>query len=193
MNYVRSAALVATALGATAAIIATAILFYVPFSNTNGVSTSHSSALAGSALDNASQGPAATKSSASPTAGFQKVNVTVNGDTLIADIADTQEKMYAGLSVRDSMNESEGMLFPFATEQPQGFWMKGMKFPIDIIWLDKDKKVVHIEPSLTPCTPFSCPTYTPSQPSLYVLETVSGFAAKHDVKEGTVLQFDLPK
>jgi uncharacterized membrane protein (UPF0127 family) len=71
--------------------------------------------------------------------------------------------------------------------------MKGMKFPIDIIWLDKDKKVVHIEPSLAPCTPFYCPTYTPSQPAMYVLETVSGFAAKHHVTEGTLVQFDLNK
>jgi uncharacterized protein len=67
-----------------------------------------------------------------------------------------------------------------------------MKFPIDIIWINSNKTVVHIEHNLQPCGySLFCPTYKPGQDSLYVLETVGGFAEKHDVVQGTQIQFDL--
>ncbi|MDQ4012401.1 MAG: DUF192 domain-containing protein, partial [Thermoproteota archaeon] len=72
------------------------------------------------------------------------------------------------------------------------FWMKNMKFPIDIIWLDSDKTIVHIEHNLQPCSfELLCPTYKPNVESLYVLETVGGFAEKHDIVKGTMVEFDL--
>jgi uncharacterized membrane protein (UPF0127 family) len=64
-----------------------------------------------------------------------------------------------------------------------------MKFPIDIIWLDDDGEVIHIEHSLQPCGE-ECPTYGPDGNALYVLETVAGFAQEHNVTEDTVVDFD---
>ena len=97
-----------------------------------------------------------------------------------------------GLSVKDALDENEAMLFVFGNEGEHTFWMKDMKFPIDIIWLDGNKTVVHIEHNLQPCGyGLLCPTYKPSQDSLYVLETVGGFAEKHDVIQGTQIQFEL--
>ena len=75
--------------------------------------------------------------------------------------------------------------------------MMGMKFPIDIIWLDSNGMVTHIEHSLKPCHPaisnLVCPTYFPEKDSLYVLETVAGFAMKHNVRLGTHISFELIK
>jgi uncharacterized membrane protein (UPF0127 family) len=123
---------------------------------------------------------------------YRQVNVTLSNFTLVADIADTNELRSKGLSVKDTLNETEGMLFVFSTEREHSFWMKGMKFPIDIIWIDDDKEVVHVEHSLEPCAPNSfCQTYKPDRDSLYVLETVAGFAQRHNVTDGTYVDFVL--
>src|SRR5918992_2824456 len=114
--------------------------------------------------------------------GYRQVNVTMNGLVLVADIAATDEQRTKGLSVKDRLGENEAMLFVFDNEAEHSFWMKNMKFPIDIIWLDSDKTIVHIEHNLQPCSfELLCPTYKPNVESLYVLETVGGFAEKYDI------------
>ena len=124
--------------------------------------------------------------------GYRQVNVSVNGQVLIADIAATDEQIVKGLSVKNTLAENEAMLFVFDHEAEYTFWMRNMKFPIDIIWIDADKTVVHIEHSLQPCrSDLLCPTYKPVDDSLYVLETVSGFAEKHDIAKGTRVEFEL--
>jgi len=124
--------------------------------------------------------------------GYRQVNITMNGLVLIADIAATDEQRTKGLSVKDSLAENEAMLFVFDNEAEHTFWMKNMKFPIDIIWIDADKIVVHIEHNLQPCSSdLLCPTYKPIDDSLYVLETVGGFAEKHDIAKGTRVDFEL--
>jgi uncharacterized protein len=135
--------------------------------------------------------PAAINSTLTTNQGYQQVNVTVNHVKLVADIAANEEQMTKGLAVKDHLNENEAMLFVFATPGNHGFWMKDMKFPIDIIWMDANKTVVHIEHSLNPCSPISCPIYQPNSNSLYVLETVAGFANKNNVTEGTTSKFNL--
>lgn len=124
--------------------------------------------------------------------GYRQVNVIVNGLVLVADIAATDEQRTKGLSVKDSLAENEAMLFVFDNEGEHTFWMKNMKFPIDIIWIDTDKTVVHTEHNLQPCSSeLFCPTYKPNDDSLYVLETIGGFAQRHDIVKGTMVEFDL--
>lgn len=124
--------------------------------------------------------------------GYGQVNVTVNGFVVVAEISATNEQRTKGLSVKDGLAENEAMLFVFDNEAEHTFWMKNMKFPIDIIWIDNDKTVVHIEHNLQPCSSeVLCPTYKPNNNSLYVLETVGGFAEKHDIVKGTTVEFEL--
>jgi uncharacterized protein len=124
--------------------------------------------------------------------GYRQVNVTVNGVVLLADISATNEQRTKGLSVRDDLAENEAMLFVFSNQAEHRFWMKDMKFPIDIIWIDSDKAVVHIEHNLQPCpSGVLCTTYKPNDDSLYVLETVGGFAEKYGIVEGTRVDFEL--
>ena len=123
---------------------------------------------------------------------YRQVIVKVNGLVLIADIAATDEQKTKGLSVKDSLAENEAMLFVFDNEGQHPFWMKDMKFPIDIIWIDSDKRVVHIEHNLQPCSSeLLCPLYQPVGDSLYVLETVAGFAERHAIANGTPVDFEL--
>ncbi len=128
----------------------------------------------------------------SATNGYRQVNVEVNGLVLIADIAATDEQKTKGLAVKNSLAENEAMLFVFDNEAQHPFWMKNMKFPIDIIWIGSDKRVVHIEHNLQPCSSeLLCPTYKPDTDSLYVLETVAGFAERHGITKGTPVDFEL--
>jgi uncharacterized protein len=123
---------------------------------------------------------------------YRQVNVTLSNVTLVADVADTNELRTKGLSVKNTLNETEGMLFVFSTAREHSFWMKDMKFPIDIIWISEFHEVVYVEHSLEPCAPNSfCPTYKPDRNALYVLETVAGFAQKHNVTENDYVDFEL--
>jgi uncharacterized protein len=127
---------------------------------------------------------------------YLKANITINGFNLIADVPTTNDGFQKGLDVKDHLNENQGMLFVFRNPGPHPFWMHGMKFPIDIIWLNSEDTVVHIEHNLHPCIPnLICPTYAPpsssSGNSLYVLETVAGFSQKHNVRLGTHVDFHL--
>jgi uncharacterized membrane protein (UPF0127 family) len=107
---------------------------------------------------------------------YLKAKVTVKGFELDADIPVTSELMAKGLAVKNQLKENEAMLFVFEDSAQHSFWMKDMKFPIDIIWLDSNGRVVHIEQNLQPCVSvFICPTYTPNTDSQYILETVAGF------------------
>ncbi len=124
--------------------------------------------------------------------GYRQVNVTVNGLVLVADISVTNEQRTKGLSIKDGLAENEAMLFVFGNEAEHRFWMKDMKFPIDIIWIDSEKTIVHIEHNLQPCASgVLCTTYKPDNDSLYVLETVGGFAEKYGIVKGTRVEFEL--
>jgi uncharacterized protein len=123
---------------------------------------------------------------------YQRVNITVNGQSLIADVSATAEQRTRGLTVKDALAENEAMLFVFNNQANHKFWMKDMKFPIDIIWIGSDKSVIDIENSLKPCNSgFLCSTYEPDGDSLYVLETVSGFAQRYGIVKGTIVEFEL--
>ncbi|MGC2307523.1 MAG: DUF192 domain-containing protein [Nitrososphaeraceae archaeon] len=121
-----------------------------------------------------------------------KVKITINNVILQADVALSSEEQTKGLSIKDSLNSNEGMIFPYESPRTLSFWMKDMKFPIDILWLDADKKVVHIEESLQPCSPLlPCPSYTPDVQAQYVLETVAGFSSANGITTGTPVEFNL--
>ena len=128
-----------------------------------------------------------------PNDRYLLARVIVNGFELATDLAITDDQKAKGLAVKDHLKENEGMLFVYEEPSRQGFWMKDMKFPIDIIWLDSNGTVVHIEHNLQPCISdqspsaglLNCPIYTPNNYSLYVLETIAGFSQKHNIKIGT--------
>jgi uncharacterized membrane protein (UPF0127 family) len=122
-----------------------------------------------------------------------KTTITVNNTTILADLALTPDQQSKGLSGRQNLSENQGMLFVMKTPGTYGFWMKEMKFPLDIFWLDKSANAVYIKENLQPCTTIlNCPTYTPDIDSVYVLETVAGFAHRHEIAKGTHFNFHLP-
>jgi uncharacterized protein len=123
---------------------------------------------------------------------YLKGYVIIDHFRIFVDIALTDKQKQDGLSIKNCMNETEGMLFFLGDPTKASFWMKNMHFPIDIIWLDENFSIVHIEEELKPCTmAFYCPTYKPVKESLYVLETIAGFANNHHLNIGDRMDFQL--
>jgi len=120
--------------------------------------------------------------------------VSLGGVNVTASLSTTPDSQSKGLSIKDSLNENEGMLFIFESPQKYSFWMKDMKFPIDIIWINSTGKIVHIEKNLSPCyLLLPCPSYAPKNDSLYVLEVVSNFTNKFGVSVGDSVESEIIK
>lgn len=123
-----------------------------------------------------------------------KTTVKIKGLTVSAEVANTREKRQKGLGGRENLPISEGMLFVFDKSDEYGIWMKDMKFPIDIIWLDKDKKVVdlvssaEIEPGKDD---EELKKYTPKTESLYILEINAGLLGANNIQIGDQVEFEL--
>ncbi|HKR72629.1 MAG TPA: DUF192 domain-containing protein [Candidatus Nitrosocosmicus sp.] len=138
-----------------------------------------------SALDSSGSGAGSTEDVRSTSV------VKVNNMSIDVILASTPSDQSKGLAIRDSLNENEGMLFVFKNPQKHSFWMKDMKFPIDIIWADSVGKIVHIEKNLQPCIfLLPCTSYSPTSDSLYVLEVVSNFTNKYNVNIGDQILSD---
>lgn len=115
-----------------------------------------------------------------------------NGFKVTAELAITEEQRQQGLMFRKGMKEDQGMLFVFEEEDYYSFWMKNTYFPLDMLWLDSNRFIVHIEENVPPCPAEPCPSYEPARPARYVLELVSGSVKKHGLKIGDRLDFILP-
>ena len=89
-----------------------------------------------------------------------------------------------GLMFRDSMPSDHGMLFIFENEQPRVFWMKNTRIPLDILYFDRDYRLVSVQQRVPPCRSEPCAQYPSSGPAQYVLELNSGLADKLGVKPG---------
>lgn len=116
------------------------------------------------------------------------IKVCIHNRCFLAEVADTPEKRKKGLMFRQELGEDQGMLFVFKEEGIYSFWMKNMRFPLDIIWLDKNKKVVEIYSPALPCRDV-CKDITPSHPARFVLELKAGSVLRHNIREGEYFQF----
>ena len=115
--------------------------------------------------------------------------------TLSIEIADTPDTMEKGLMFHAPLSLNQGMLFVFNPPQIATMWMKNMQFPIDMIWLDSNGNILHIEKSLPPCTgpDSSCTVYDGnSQKTSYVLEVASGFVDHYSIDNQSKFVFITP-
>lgn len=116
-----------------------------------------------------------------------------NGYEVTTELAVTDAERQLGLMFRDKLDPDQGMLLVFEQEDYYSIWMKNMKIPLDILWLDKEKRIVHIERNVPPCKEEPCPSYISKLPSLFVLEIKSGEAERNNIKLYDRLDFILEK
>lgn len=138
-----------------------------------------------------------TSPSPSPSVPLYNASVIINNRLFKVEVAKTQQQQIQGLSDRNSISSDSGMLFVFPQKSAYGFWMKNMKFPIDIIYINDDTIVDIFESVPTP-SPDEKSTglavYTPLQDANYVLEINAGLSKEYGLKNGDKVIFnDLPK
>jgi hypothetical protein len=111
--------------------------------------------------------------------------------TVTVEMARTVHEKMRGLSGRAELKSGRGMLFVYERPQPIGIWMKDMRFPLDIIWI-QEGRVAHIERDVPPLLPAG-PERVYTATGDLVLEVPAGFAAQHKVRPGDGVKVDLLK
>jgi uncharacterized protein len=113
-----------------------------------------------------------------------------DGFVVRVEIAADEELRAQGLMYRDSLRPGTGMLFFFPEDGEHSFWMRNTRIPLDMIWIDADRRIVHIKHDVPPCHIRDCPSYAPGVDSRYVLEVAAGVAREHGLEVGDVLRFE---
>lgn len=133
----------------------------------------------------------------------------VGGKKIFVEIVNTLEKMQQGLSGREKLDDGQGMLFDFSglPEKRPGFWMKDMKFDLDLIWIKNNPstpstdaqgrpeetrgatssgRIVGITPNVSrpKSVDDKLPSYYPPDDIDQVLEVVAGWSEKYKIKVG---------
>lgn len=112
--------------------------------------------------------------------------VTIQTHVFNVAIAKTEQEKEIGLSGKTSLKENSGMIFPFEKEGYYSFWMKDMKFPIDMLFINKSRKIVTILKDVQPpkSKTDSLPSFTSTEPADTVLEIQAGISDKFNFKIG---------
>ena len=112
---------------------------------------------------------------------YEEIKLNINGYEINALVADSSIKRILGLMYRE---DNASMFFVFDKDSKYGIWMLNMKFPLDIVWLDKNMKIIDFIEGIKPCMSlFNCKTYTPEYPSRYVLELKKGSIKKFKINK----------
>lgn len=112
--------------------------------------------------------------------------VLLNGASLVLEHARAPEDIRKGLMHRDELPPDHGMLFSFSRPSDHSFWMKNTRVPLDMVFLDADRRVVG---TVENAAPFSEAPRRVGTPSCYVLEANAGFVARNGVRKGNVARF----
>ena len=122
------------------------------------------------------------------------MNLTVNNIEFEVETAETPQEQKTGLGNRSNLPPKNGMLFRFNNDDYRTFWMDGMQFPIDMIWIDFKGEVVGVTESAQPpkpqapeSEPENLPVYRSPLPCRYVLELNAGEAKEHNISKGKII------
>jgi uncharacterized membrane protein (UPF0127 family) len=116
-----------------------------------------------------------------------------SGKVLQVEVMVSDEDRAMGLMFRPSLPADRGLLFRFERSDFHGIWMKNCRFPIDIVWLDEERKVVDVKEAAPPCKAEPCPVYLPMRRATWVVEINSGQARREKLVRGASVSFELPR
>ncbi len=115
-------------------------------------------------------------------------SISIDGSRFDVEIADTPEERARGLSGRESLPDSSGMLFVYRQSRVPSFWMNEMLIPLDFVWIGEECVVVDLHTEVPPPAPGtssgSLPTYHPRSPIKYVLEINAGKVGELGIEVG---------
>jgi uncharacterized membrane protein (UPF0127 family) len=119
--------------------------------------------------------------------GYKAATIQIDGDVIAVAIADTPALQELGLGNRNNLPDGEGMLFIFNADKEYAFWMKDMRFPIDMLWISAAGNIVYMAQNVSPST--YPEDFVPTSPARYVLELPAGYAQTHGFKVGDAAIF----
>ena len=106
------------------------------------------------------------------------------------EVAANDAERARGLMFRDALPAGHGMLFIHERQEPQAYWMKNTRIPLDILYFDNARKLVSQQRDVPPCSlGDACPPYPSDAPARFVLELNAGEAARLQLNEGAELRF----
>lgn len=115
-----------------------------------------------------------------------RYNARLNGKYLQLEVSSTDAARERGLGGRSGLRPNQGMLFIFDTPGEYCFWMKDMKFAIDILWFDANQQLVYQQDDASPA---SYPeSFCPPMKAQYVVELPTGTARQLDLRNGASLE-----
>jgi len=100
------------------------------------------------------------------------------------EVADNEADTQQGLMFRTQMAENRGMLFVFPDMDDRSFWMKNTIIPLDIIYVDDQKKIVSIQKNAKPHSEAGLPSEGPAK---FVVEVNAGFTDRYNIKPGDII------
>ncbi len=107
------------------------------------------------------------------------------GQQITLDVADSPEERLLGLFFMKSLPDDRGMVFIFEDGEPLKLWTRRYRFPIDLLWLDREFQVVNYEEEIAPCEKDPCPTYSPSDGKApYAVAISAGQIRQHGLAQG---------
>jgi uncharacterized membrane protein (UPF0127 family) len=122
---------------------------------------------------------------------FSAREITLPDNTRIkAEVLTKPVDMARGMMFRDSLPEGRGMLFIHQSPNKYSYWMFQVKVPLDIIWMDRNGRIVEISENTPPCPgkASTCPNYGGSTEASIVLELPGGYGRKHGVRIGETVR-----
>jgi len=152
-------------------------------------------ALAG-ALLLACGGEAGIDRGPTPTPALPMTTVRIDDAVILAEVPQTPEDRGKGLGERDFLPRDRGMLFAFNYEHTHAFWMLGMRFSLDFVWISADRRVADVTTEVPPepgIPRADLRLYRPNAPVLYVLEVNAGVVEELDIRVGDPVEFTLPQ
>lgn len=114
--------------------------------------------------------------------------VRIRGVTIAVEVAATEAQKQKGLGYRTQLPQDSGMLFPYDHKEQYNFWMRGMQFPLDFIWID-DKTVADITRNVPPPQGNKTPIVTPAVAIDTVLEVNAGTVDRLGIQVGDTVEF----
>lgn len=115
-----------------------------------------------------------------------------SGRQVEMEVADTPEKQFFGLAFREGLRPDAGMLYIFEASARHRVGTKGYLAPVDLIWADESRHVVHLVENAQPCPKDPCPLYgPPPEDARYVLQAGAGLISREAVATGAELRFAL--
>lgn len=122
------------------------------------------------------------------TSAFVSTPVTIGPKTFYADVANTDELRKIGLVGRNTLDEDQALLLMYDREDVWPVRTKGLKYPIDIVWINSMKKVVYIARKAQPST---VNVYKPHGKSRYILQLTAGSIDKYNILPGKTVGFEV--